>query len=75
MMEATKNSLNKESMSNGSVIQNFYDGANVFITGGTGEFACLRNYRDDEFMRREFHFSRLHGKSPDRQAVAFVSWH
>lgn len=43
MIEETKNSLNKDAKtttkaSNGTVIQNFYDGANIFITGGTGEF-------------------------------------
>jgi hypothetical protein len=36
-IEETKNNLNKESSLNGTVIQNFYDGANIFITGGTGE--------------------------------------
>lgn len=40
-IEETKNQLNKESAPNGTVIQNFYDGANIFITGGTGEFALL----------------------------------
>jgi hypothetical protein len=34
-IEETKNQLNKTA--NSSVIQNFYDGTNVFITGGTGE--------------------------------------
>lgn len=36
-IEETKNNFNKESPLNGTVIQNFYDGANIFITGGTGE--------------------------------------
>lgn len=36
-IEETKNNLNKESTLNGTVIQNFYDGTNIFITGGTGE--------------------------------------
>lgn len=39
MIEETKNSLNKETMANSTVIQNFYDGANIFITGGTGKSA------------------------------------
>lgn len=38
-IEETKNHLNKETMAHSTVIQNFYDGVNIFITGGTGEFA------------------------------------
>lgn len=39
MIEETKNNLNKETPK-GTVIQKFYDGANIFITGGTGECAA-----------------------------------
>lgn len=37
MIEDTKNGANKETKSNSTAIQRFYDGANIFITGGTGE--------------------------------------
>lgn len=71
-IEETKNQLNKATMANSTVIQSFYDGSNIFITGGTGEFAFLlvaRNYRRQmNFPSRQssFTFSRLHGKGPDR---------
>jgi hypothetical protein len=41
-IEETKNNLNKESTMNGTVIQNFFDGVNIFITGGTGEFVFIK---------------------------------
>lgn len=37
MIEETKNGMNKKTMPNSTAIQSFYDGANIFITGGTGE--------------------------------------
>lgn len=44
LIEETKNKLNTsnshiEPIVKSTVIQNFYDGTNIFITGGTGECA------------------------------------
>jgi hypothetical protein len=47
MIEETKNNLNKpKPMASSTVIQSFYDGANVFITGGTGELASVCQSHD-----------------------------
>lgn len=75
MIEETKNSMNKETMANSSVIQKFYEGANIFITGGTGECAPRASSMSVELHKRKFHFSRFHGKSSDRQVAAHVSRH
>lgn len=37
LIEETKNNMNKAPTVKGTVIQNFYYGASIFITGGTGE--------------------------------------
>jgi FlaA1/EpsC-like NDP-sugar epimerase len=60
-IEETKNNLNKESSLNGTVIQNFYDGANIFITGGTGEFGL-----GDLVVIFMCDSLRLHGKGSHR---------
>lgn len=68
LIEETKNNMNKEPIVKGTVIQNFYDGANIFITGGTGECTsrgCVINQRD-ELHEKKFRFSRFHGESSDR---------